>query len=95
MLPAAPTELTASDALALRTELAKAEFVKKARNLIGLFVPAVAKSDPVSAVLEKVFILGFYYSDEPAPALIARQHKLRKAWCEGQVLASDLAKSES
>lgn len=93
-LPAPPTELTASDALALRTELAKAEFAKKAISLIGVFLPAgFAKADPVAAVLEKAFILGFYYGNDPAPALIAHHPKLRKAWGEGLALVSDLAKS--
>lgn len=94
-LPAAPTELTASDTLALRTELARAEFEMKGRKIIGLLFPAVAKVDPVSVVLEKAFILGFYYGDEPAPALIAQHPKLRKAWSEGQALVADLSKSAS
>lgn len=94
-LPAPPTELTGQDGLMLRVELAKAQLVTKFRDVIGLFLPAVAKADPVAAVLEKSFLLGFFHSDKPAPALIALNSKLHKAWREGHELVFDLAKTAS
>lgn len=91
-LPAPPTELHPMDAMKIRTELAKAEFAKKAIDKFAAVLPAKIKAlDPVKTVLEKVCLHGFYAGNAMPPSLIGQHPKLRKAWEDGQSMVFAVA----
>ena len=75
-LPAPPTELTTTDVMKIRIELAKVQFAMKAIEKFAVFLPAKVKTlVPVKPVLEKVYLHGFYAGNAKPPAIIAHQQR--------------------
>jgi len=89
-MPPRPIELTLTEAIDIRVDMAKAELTMMALGAIKPLVPAsVAKLDPVWPILQKLLYLGAYAGKSKPPALIASHPKLAGAWEQGQQLVAD------